>query len=105
MANYVLTAKDFMRHLIFSLVFILPVTSLFGQSPRIAVMETAFKTFADAKSFKLASQAGYTAMQMHSGNLDVPKKKPIPSSAGLPLGDDPEILKSWQAASKRYAQG
>ena len=84
--------------------FLATTATLFAQSsPRIAVMETALGTVGSVDSFELAKEAGYTAMQMHSGNLDrKKKKKQIPTSAGLPIGSDPQILASWRAASKQH---
>ncbi len=69
---------------------------------RIAVMETAFQRRGDVKSFALAKAAGYTAMQMHSGNPPGMKKTDHDQSIGLPIGDDPKILDSWIAESKKH---
>ena len=69
---------------------------------KIAVMETAFQKRADASSFQDARQAGYSAVQMHSGMPDGLRKKPIDSSAGLALGRDPSIVDSWKKASDEH---
>jgi len=68
---------------------------------RIAVMETAFKTRANLKSFAMAKEAGYTAIQMHSGIPAGMKRKGHDQSQGLPIGEDPAILDSWIAESKK----
>lgn len=70
--------------------------------PKIAVMETAFKKRADATSFKDAKEAGYNAMQMHSGVPAGFAKKPIDPKSSLDIATDPSVLKSWQAASKEH---
>lgn len=62
--------------------------------PRIAVMETAFKKRADVSSFLDAKNAGYAAIQMHSGTPD--------RKTGLPIGNDPAILQSWKKASEEH---
>lgn len=94
---------------IISLTFLLPgvadaqeQTQPAKSNARIAVMETALKTRADVKSFALAKEAGYTAIQMHSGFPPGMKKKKQDQSKGLPIGDDPKILDSWIAASKKH---
>jgi len=69
---------------------------------RIGVMETAFNKRGDVKSFALAQAAGYTAIQMHSGNPPGMKKKGHDQSASLPIGDDPAILDSWIEESKKH---
>ena len=69
---------------------------------RIGVMETALKKRADVESFAIAKAAGYTAMQMHSGMPPGMKKKGHDQSEGLPIGDDPAILESWIAESKKH---
>lgn len=71
-------------------------------NPRIAVMETAFGKRADVTSFLDARNAGYTAIQMHSGVPAGLKKKPFDQSMELPIGFDPSILKMWQAESKQH---
>lgn len=80
---------------------VMPNKKSFG-TPKIAVMETAFNKRGDATSFGDAKAAGYIAIQMHSGNPPGIKKKPLDQSAGLPLGKDESVLKSWQAESKRH---
>lgn len=72
-------------------------------SVRIAVMETAFKKFADASSFSAAREAGYSAIQMHSGMPDAIRKKPIDPSLGLMIGQDPDILDEWKKASEEHS--
>ena len=69
---------------------------------RIGVMETAFNKRGDVKSFALAKEAGYSAIQMHSGNPPGMKKKGHDQSASLPIGKDPAILDSWIAESKKH---
>ena len=80
-------------------------TALWGQTPAKsdapAVMETAFGKRADVTSFKDAREAGYTAIQMHSGVPDG-FKAPIDSSLGLQIGEDASILESWKKASKEH---
>ena len=68
---------------------------------KIGVMETALNKRANLASFALAKAAGYTAIQMHSGNPPGMKRKNNDQSAGLPIGDDPAILESWIAESKK----
>ena len=93
-----------MRSLLTLAAVVATTSTLFAQSPpRIAVMETALGKVGDAASFELAEKAGYTAMQMHSGNLNKKKKnKRIPLSAGLPIGSDPKVLTSWKTASRKH---
>ena len=66
---------------------------------RIAVMETAFGKRADVTSLEDAKQAGYPAIQMHSGHPKKISKKPIDPKTSLAIGRDPAILKSWKTAS------
>jgi len=69
----------------------------------IAVMETAFGKRADATSFADARAAGYTAMQMHSGQpAGMSKNKPIDPKTGLAIGSDPSILESWKKAAAEH---
>ena len=70
--------------------------------PKIAVMETAFKKRANATSFADAKKAGYHAIQMHTGNPKGDTSDKSQQSWGLPLGNDPNILKSWKEASKKH---
>ncbi|NNE00150.1 MAG: sugar phosphate isomerase/epimerase [Pirellulaceae bacterium] len=76
----------------------------FGQEtqPRIAVMETAFKKFADVTSFQDAKEAGYHAIQMHSGMPVEIRKKPIDPTLSLQIGQDPAIVESWHQASQHH---
>jgi sugar phosphate isomerase/epimerase len=69
---------------------------------KIAVMETAFQKRADASSLADARQAGYSAIQMHSGMPQGFRKKPLDRSAGLAIGLDPTIVQSWRGASEQY---
>ena len=69
---------------------------------KIAVMETAFKQQADVRSLEDARQAGYRAIQMHSGMPPGFRKKPIDPSAGLAIGADPSIIESWREASDQH---
>lgn len=73
-----------------------------SRSAKIGVMETAFSKTGDARSFAAAKNAGYWAIQMHSGNPPGMRKKPLDQSLSLPIGDDPEILKTWQAESEKH---
>lgn len=68
----------------------------------IAVMETAFNKRADATSFQDAKEAGYTAIQMHSGMPQEIRKKPIDSSTCLAIGKDPSLLEAWKKASSEH---
>ncbi|WP_419193807.1 sugar phosphate isomerase/epimerase family protein [Novipirellula herctigrandis] len=68
----------------------------------IAVMETALGKSADVSSILDAKTAGYSAIQMHSGNPKSMRKKPIDPAAGLPIGEDPSIVKSWKEASEQH---
>ena len=87
-------------------VFCMAVVLLSGNvsavQPKIAVMETAFRKKADASSFQDAKQAGYTAIQMHSGMPEAIRNRPIDSSAGLAIGNDPSLLRSWQSAAEQH---
>lgn len=67
----------------------------------IAVMETAFGKRGDVTSIADAKQAGYAAIQMHSGHPREMNNKPIASDVGLAIGSDPTILKSWLEASEK----
>lgn len=67
---------------------------------RIAVMETAFSKIADVSSFRDAKNAGYTAIQMHSGMPSAVREKPIDPSTGLAIGQEPAVLESWIKASR-----
>lgn len=69
---------------------------------KIAVMETAFSKRGDVGSFALAKEAGYTAIQMHSGNPPGMSKKGHDQSASLPIGTNPAILDSWIAESEKH---
>ena len=69
---------------------------------RIAVMETALKKRADVASFADAKSAGYHAIQMHTGKPAGDKSDKSQQSWGLPIGTDPQILESWQAASDEH---
>ena len=72
-------------------------------SSGIAVMETAFRKSGDVSSFADAKAAGYSAIQMHSGKIvGAKKKQPIDPGSGLAIGSDPEIVKSWKAASGKH---
>ena len=72
-------------------------------SSKIAVMETALGTRADVASFQAAKVAGYTAIQMHSGQpAGMSKKEPIDKKTGLAIGSDPSILQSWKKASAEH---
>ncbi len=89
---------------VFSLTFLLLASSQAQQTSsdaKIGVMETALNKRADVASFALAKAAGYTAIQMHSGMPPGMKKKGHDQSKGLPIGDDPKILDSWIAESKK----
>ena len=68
---------------------------------KIAVMETAFGKQGDFTSLAVAKQAGYSAIQMHSGMPAAIRKKPIESSIELEIGKDPTVLKSWAQASEK----
>jgi len=72
-----------------------------AKTNKIAVMETALGKRGEASSLLDAKNAGYNAIQMHSG---VPEgfKKPIDSSLGLPLGKDESVVESWKAASQKH---
>ncbi len=71
-----------------------------SSAPRIAVMETALGNQADPKSFKAARQAGYRAIQMHTGMPDGIRKKPIDAKSSLPVAEDAALLPAWQKASQ-----
>lgn len=75
-----------------------------SEEPRakIGVMETAFAKRADVSSFRDAKQAGYAAIQMHSGTPAGFRKKSIAPSSSLPLADDPAIVESWRKASQEH---
>ena len=68
----------------------------------IAVMETAFRKTADVTSFADAKDAGYNAIQMHSGMPDAMRKKSIDPSTGLAIGEDSSIIPSWKQASEEH---
>ena len=68
----------------------------------IAVMETALNKTADVSSFQAAKNAGYSAIQMHSGMPEAIKKKPIDSSLGPAIGGDASIVQSWKTASEEH---
>lgn len=90
--------------LFFAILFGVFIPQAWGQSraAKIAVMETAFQKRGDVASFKAAEEAGYTAIQMHSGMPEGFNKRPIDQSLGLPLGADPSIVFAWKAASKKH---
>ena len=69
---------------------------------KIAVMETAFDRKAgDVTSFADAKAAGYSAIQMHSGQPEgMNKNNPIDPATSLEIGKDPSVLKSWKQASE-----
>lgn len=69
---------------------------------KIGVMETAFGKRGDVTSFEEAKAAGYSAIQMHSGQPAGISKKPIDQSLGLEIGRDPKILQSWKVASEKH---
>ena len=69
---------------------------------RIAVMETAFGKRGDVSSFVDAKLAGYTAIQMHSGQPSEMKKPPFDQSIGLAIGEDPAVAKAWKQASEKH---
>ena len=72
------------------------------RSKKIAVMETAFQKRGDVTSFRDAQNAGYNAIQIHSGvPLGFGKKSVSPSSS-LAIGDDPSILESWKTAAQKH---
>jgi sugar phosphate isomerase/epimerase len=69
---------------------------------KIAVMETAFNKRGDAGSFLDAKNAGYAAIQMHSGVPAGLRQKPIDPLTTLAIAQDPEILGAWKTASKKH---
>ena len=78
-------------------------TGLLAQADlKIAVMETAFGKRGDVSSIKVARDAGYHAIQMHSGVPNGFNKKPIDQSLALEIGTDPAVLQSWKAASRKH---
>ncbi|MEM7475374.1 MAG: sugar phosphate isomerase/epimerase family protein [Planctomycetota bacterium] len=85
----------------FGLLFV--ATACLAQDSKVAVMETAFGKRADASSFEDAKMAGYSAMQMHSGQPEgMQRNKPIDSSIGLAIADDPSQLARWKEESRKH---
>ncbi|MGI9470530.1 MAG: sugar phosphate isomerase/epimerase family protein [Rubripirellula sp.] len=88
----------------FAFVVFLSSVVVHGEEPssKVAVMETAFRQQADASSFRVAKDAGYHAIQMHTGMPDGMRKQPIDHSVGLAIGADPSLLNAWKQAAKEH---
>ncbi|MEM8955635.1 MAG: sugar phosphate isomerase/epimerase family protein [Verrucomicrobiota bacterium] len=73
-----------------------------ADQPKIAVMETALGLAADVDSFAAAKEAGYNAIQMHSGKPEGMKRGAVNPAASLAIGDEPAVLESWKKASQEH---
>lgn len=69
---------------------------------KIAVMETAFGKRGEVTSFVDAKNAGYSAIQMHTGTPAGFRGKSIAADSSLPFAVDPSILDSWRTASRKH---
>ena len=79
-----------------------PVIPPTSDVSKIAVMETAFSKRADASSFKDARDAGYNAIQMHSGMPAGKKIKRIDPGFNLDIATDKELIQRWKEESLKH---
>lgn len=79
-----------------------PVTAAQSSRTKFAAMESAFHKLGDVTSILDAKQAGYSAIQMHTGMPAAIKRKPIVSDLSLDIGKDPSIVQSWHKASQKH---